>query len=104
MTKRHAPPGLTSIRCVRVVKPSGPHQFASRTGSVNARHTSSRGALKTRLSTISRSEVLTVLAVVAMALLPAPLRRRLELSEVRVEPVEALFAEAAVVFDPVGGI
>src|SRR5207244_9512256 len=55
MTKRHTPPGFTSILWVVVVKPFGPHHSPMCSGSVHAFHTSSRGASKTRVPRISRS-------------------------------------------------
>src|SRR5262245_6722111 len=58
MTNRQTPPGRKSIACVVVVKPFGPHHRPTRLGSVHAPHTSSRGASKTRVMTISRSDVL----------------------------------------------
>src|SRR6266571_3446330 len=62
MMNRHAPPGLTSISWIVVVKPVGPHHWAICRGSVHALNTSSLGALKTRLMTISRSVVVEVSA------------------------------------------
>src|SRR5882672_2556221 len=55
MTKRHTPPGFTSILWVVVVKPFGPHHCAMCSGSVHSLHTRSRGASKTRTAAISRS-------------------------------------------------
>src|SRR6266571_3434705 len=55
MTKRHTPPGFTSMMYVVVVKPFGPHHFAMCSGSVHTFHTRSRGASKMRTAAISRS-------------------------------------------------
>src|SRR5581483_5082521 len=57
MMKRQTPPGRTSISCVVVVKPFGPHQRSICCCSVHARNTTARGASNVRVVTISRSEV-----------------------------------------------
>ncbi len=55
MSKRQRPPTRTSHSCVFVVKPFGPNHFVRCSSFVHAAKTSSRGASKTRDSTISRS-------------------------------------------------
>src|ERR1700686_3488474 len=55
MTKRHTPPGFTSLSWVVVVKPFGPHHCTICLGSVHALKASSRGASKVRVMTICRS-------------------------------------------------
>src|SRR6266850_2005404 len=65
MTKRHTPPGFTSILWVVVVKPFGPHHFPTCSGSVHTFHTSSRGASKTRVAAISRSPTSAALSLPA---------------------------------------
>src|SRR5882757_1267408 len=59
MTCSHVPPTRKSIFLIVVLKPRGPHQFVTCCGSVHACHTSSRGAWRTRVMTISRSEALS---------------------------------------------
>src|SRR3954454_841573 len=54
MTNRQTPPGLTFISWVVVVNPLGPHQLETCLGSVHVANTSSRGASKMRVVTISR--------------------------------------------------
>src|SRR6266436_2463034 len=51
------------------VKPIGPHHCATCLGSVHALNTSSRGASKTRVRTISRSAVLFATRLLAFMLL-----------------------------------
>src|SRR6266545_4753646 len=68
MTKRHTPPGFTSILWVVVVKPFGPHHLPMCSGSVHTFHTSSRGASKTRVPRISRSPTSAALLLSAAML------------------------------------
>src|SRR5881396_3831443 len=68
MTKRHTPPGFTSILRVVVVKPIGPHHCAMCSCSVHTFHTSSRGASKTRVPRISRSPMSAALLLSAAML------------------------------------
>ena len=56
LTKRHAPPGLTSIWSTVVVRRRGPHQRGIESGSVYALNTSARGASKVCSMTIVRSD------------------------------------------------
>src|SRR6476646_2760108 len=78
-----------------VVKPFGPHHFTICSASVQARHTSSRGALTVRSITISRS---------AFALLPAMsfsfLRGCLNTLEMSLQTIEPRLPEVAERFDP----
>src|SRR5689334_17245953 len=64
MTCSHTPPTRNSWRFVVLVKPRGPHQFTTCLGSVQACHTSSRGAWMTRDMTISRSEVFSAVGFI----------------------------------------
>src|SRR5260370_34235208 len=57
MQKRYLPPTRRSILQAGAVKRSGPHQRLRCSQFVHAFHTSSRGASKTRVMTISRSWV-----------------------------------------------
>src|SRR5580658_4194289 len=65
MTCFHEPPGRKSISSMVVEKPLGPHQFTTCFGLEKASHTSSRGAVTSRVIMISRLEV-TVVDVVAV--------------------------------------
>src|SRR5262245_14486928 len=69
MTNFQTPPRRTSIDCVVVVKPSGPHQWPTCAGSVKASNTSSRGASIKRVTTISRSAATPVAASSSMVIL-----------------------------------
>ena len=69
MMKRQTPPGLTSISWIVFVKPFGPHHCATCFGSIHALNTSSRGALKTRVVTISRAAVLVAVGSVLLFVL-----------------------------------
>src|SRR5471030_393303 len=94
MTKLHLPPGFTSICWMVVVKPFGPHQCFKCAGFVQASKTSARGGSKTRVVTISRSAVSLSLPVTLILLF-------LHVLEVKVQTVEPLFPDHAVVLDPV---
>src|SRR5438874_6883831 len=98
MMKRHTPPGRTSISWIVFRKPFGPHQWATCLGSVHIRQTSSRGASKTRVATIS------FCAAFATAMFLLLLFFLFELAQVLVQAVEARFPEFAVVPDPVGDL
>src|SRR5205807_7719931 len=89
------PPVRTSMETVDngVVKPRGPNQRATCSGSVHASHTSSRGASKTRVIVNSRP----MGGVSAIA----PL---LDGAQVIVEPVEAALEELPVALQPAGGV
>src|SRR4051794_14973184 len=116
MTNRQTPPGLTSILNVVVMNPRGPHHCAMCCGSVQTLKISSRGALKMRVATISRSPTSCARPPVSVAsdVSDAGARRAagsafsltgfvllLKFLEVLVEAVEALVPKAAVVLDPV---
>src|SRR5260221_4140293 len=101
MTCFQTPPGLTSIFSIVVVKPRGPHQCTTCRGSVIACQTSSRVASKTRVMTISRS------AVSSMVLLPVCFMLfllLLQFTQVIVQTIKAFFPEKAVVFHPGGDL
>src|SRR4051812_33496264 len=99
MTKRHSPPGLTSMCCVVVVKPFGPHHCTICFGSVHAFHTSARGASKLRVNTSSRSLSLSFLfrfcRAMFLPLLFAVLRFLHLFLQQGVEGVEALVPDLA---------
>src|SRR5262245_61567 len=102
MVRRQVPPGRTSISWMVVVKPFGPHHCATCSGFVQASNTSVRGASKRRVSTTSRPAVeraSSLLAFTGTILLLLG-----ELTQVRVEAVEALLPEAPVEGRPVGDV
>src|SRR5437016_14547141 len=96
MTNCHTPPGRTSICCMVVWKPRGPHHCTTCCGSVHIVQTSSRGALKTRVPAIARSVSTAALATMFLFLL------FLQLLQVFVESIETFFPEFAVVLHPSG--
>src|SRR5262245_56888350 len=95
MMRFQMPPGRTSIECVVVVKPRGPHHRPTCSGSVQASKTSAGGAANTRVKTSSRSDSRCVVTVLLLLLHPA---------QVLIEPVEALLPEPAVVLHPAGDL
>src|SRR4051812_39785075 len=100
MRKRYAPPGRKSILHEGSVKSRGPHQRASISGCVQALNTSRRGASNTRTMTSSRSAV-AVAALILAAMFPLP---DLQLFEVIVQPVQALFPKFPVSLQPLRGV
>src|ERR1051325_6019921 len=88
-----------------VLKPLGPHHLAIRSGSVNACHTSSRGASSSRWWTISRSAVgeagLSFSLIACMTFLLVMLLL-FQLAQIGVQPVQPLFPDVAIFFHPVG--
>src|ERR1017187_3183298 len=97
MTRRQVPPALTSISWIVLVKPFGPHHCARCAGSVHALHTSSRGAAKARVETISRSD-----ESAAGSFLEAMFFFLfLKFLEIPVQAVESLLPEAPVALEPV---
>src|SRR3989337_1539539 len=108
-------PTCRSISQTCDVIPAGPYQRMKCSGSVHARHTSSRGASNTRSITTPSSAVPTgVLSPAALVrllatlssfqsiLMPAIGRRpQLQFAQVIVQPIEAFFPELAVAFPPV---
>src|SRR5262245_49897629 len=110
MTNCQTPPGRTSISRMVLRKPRGPHHCATWCGSVHTFQTSSRGASNNRDATISRSAVFPVasglfIVIVVMELLvfgrPFLFLQNLKIA---VEAIETLLPEAAVFFEPVGGL
>src|SRR6185436_6545670 len=100
MTKRHTPPGRMSKALVVVVKPFGPHHCDRCLGSVHASNTSARGASSSRTAMIafgSRSRSMLFLAATLRLLSLLGL----QFLEVDLQPIEALFPEAAIAFQPV---
>src|SRR5438132_444027 len=85
----------------------GPHQFDMCSHELCASNTRSRGALNDRVNAISLSfGVVTVSAPLPLPLAPIPLllSSGLELVQVLLEPVVALFPEPAVFLYPVGDL
>src|SRR5215469_17220404 len=93
MQQRNFPPTRKSISQKGEVNPFGPHHCITYFGSVHAFQTSSRGASKTLVITI-RSISLTVFLVIPDLLLFHFLQNRVQL-------VETLFPESAIVESPV---
>src|SRR5688500_7232643 len=101
MTKRHTPPGRTSISCVVRVKPRGPHQFATCSRLVHMSNTSSRGASNVRRATISRDSSISAALLLSLMAAMSLLLLALQFAQVFVQTVEALLPELAVVGEPV---
>src|SRR5579862_9258361 len=100
MTMRQSPPTRTSSSQTGFVKPSGPHHRASCSGSVHASNTTSGGASKNRVMTISRScdSAAPLVLLLPDMTLRLPL---LHLPQIIVQTVQAFFPEAPVVPHPV---
>src|SRR5712691_1181219 len=104
-TIRHAPPGRKSISQLVISYLLGPHQFDMCSHEVCASNTRSRGASKTRVMTISRSDgVVTVSWLLSLPPIVLLLSSTLELVQVLVQPVVALLPEAAVPLGPLGDL
>src|SRR5579859_2186354 len=98
MSMRMAPPARASSSHRGLVKPRGPHHFATCLGSVHALKTRSRGASKTRVNSTSRgAESVTGLLAAAMFFL-----LRLKFAKIVIKAVKAFVPESAVMLDPVG--
>src|SRR5690348_17110143 len=95
MTKRHTPDGRKSKLVVVSENPVGPHQAARCCGVVQTSKTNSRGASITRAMTMERA-ISSALFSAATLFLPGLQRLHIVL-----EPVEALFPQAAVALQPV---
>src|SRR6201997_2414290 len=93
MQKRDFPPTRKSILQAGEVKPFGPHHCITYFGSVHAFQTNSRGASKTRVTTI-RSVSLTVFFVISDL-------RLFHLIHNHIQLVETLFPESAIANRPV---
>src|ERR1700758_3653928 len=93
MQQRNFPPTRKSILQTGEVKPFGPHHCITYFGSVHAFQTNSRGASKTRVTTI-RSISLTVFLAISDLLFLHLLYNHLQL-------VETLFPEPAIANRPV---
>src|SRR5580700_1705806 len=110
---RIAPPTRTSSSQTGFVNPFGPHHCAVCRTSVQALNTRLRGASKTRVMIRSHSDDPVVLIFAALVfafcadmllLLLTFQVLSLQFAQIHVEPVEALFPEAPVVFYPSGHI
>src|SRR5215469_5059301 len=99
MRAEKTPPTRSSPRFSLKVKPRGQDHCASSCGSVQARNTNSRGALKVRRMFSSRSAVALFRTLASMSLLLS-----LRLAEVTVEAAEAALPVAAVAFGPLGDL
>src|ERR687892_1622611 len=103
-TTRHEPPGRKSMSQSTTSYFRGPHQFFMCSHELCASNTRSRGASKTRVMTISRSD-----GVVTSSLLPLPpivllLPSSLELLQVLVQPPVPLLPEPAEPLRPLGDL
>src|SRR5215469_17745441 len=96
MTKRQTPPTRNSNACVVVVKPFGPHHCPRCTGSEKAPNTSARGASMVRTKTIERASISPLVSFLAAT----PLLLALQLLQIHIEPIEALFPEFAIAPQP----
>ena len=105
-TKRHAPPTVKSTSQTTSDWPCGPNQRLSSSGLLIASKTSWRGASKTRVSTISRSDGVVTFSVPVfnISVLLVWLRCCLEFVEQVVEPSERALPELAVVLQPSVGL
>src|SRR5713101_4428897 len=99
-TKRQPPPGLTSIFSTVVVRYDGPHHFGTRSGSLIALNTSSRGASNTRVWTIWRSP--WVVMVVDVSVAGISLLLSLQVAQHFVEAIHPLFPDQTVALHPGG--
>src|SRR6266545_2512336 len=100
--KRHLPPTRTSILSTTVEYLRGPHHLGMSSGSIIVLNRSSRGASKTRVSSISRSEgnvsvIVLSLAITVFLLLLHPMKDF-------IQSLEALLPEPAVALDPLVGL
>src|SRR3954462_11728173 len=101
-TKRQAPPGRKSIWHTGSVHPLGPNQCGTCSGLVKASQTSLRGASKTRVMTISRSDgVVNVVAPKSVATAIIFLLF-FQVLEIFVQSSEGLIPEAAIALGPNG--
>src|SRR6266540_2428030 len=104
-TIRHAPPGRKSISQLLNSYFLGPHQCDMCSHEVSASNTRLRGASKTRVMTISRSDgVVTVSCLLPPSPIAFLLSSSLELLQVLVQPVVALLPEAPVSLGPLGDL
>src|SRR4051794_40746199 len=97
---RARPPGRRSYSIVSrgVLNPSGPHHFATSSGSVHTRQTSSRGASSSRSITIVRS----VIAYCCCSLMVGAFL--LDLPEAKRDAVEPALPDVAVLLQPLGHV
>src|ERR1700738_791546 len=105
-SNRKRPPTRISASLIVVVNPRGPNHFAKCSLSVHARKTRSRGASNTRERTISRSRahsrlpLLPSANVVLLFLVLGFGRFCLQVAQVFVQSLEALFPRAPRVLGP----
>src|SRR5580658_5668038 len=105
MQTRNFPPGLMSMSQNVVVKPCGPHQRATCSGSIHALNTRRRGASMTRVTTSCRSvasaaAVSVATSMAAPTLFPLPL----QILQIGLETIEALLPEGAIMLQPIRGV
>src|SRR5476649_1001698 len=100
MCMRMAPPALALTSHTGLVKPSGPHHFASSPASVQTLKTSSRGAFRRRVRTISGAadSPLTLFFLVGISF-----TFFLQLVQIVVQSIETLLPNMPVDCNPSGG-
>src|SRR5215813_8168889 len=104
--KRITPPGRALISQEKTSAPWGPNQWVKCSAFVHASKTSSRGALKVRVTTSPPAVVSTVslCAAIALLLCGGLSESCLQLPQVRVEAMESLLPEASVLGRPLGDL
>src|SRR5262245_14987729 len=101
---RHRPPGRTSIWSTTVSSRRGPHHLGTRSGSVIALNTTSRGASKTRVMTMScrpGSITNSVSLMVCSSLDVVDVLDVLDAPDFLVEPVKPVARDIPIALDPV---
>src|ERR1700676_3476419 len=102
-TKRQGPPGRRSTSHTASVQPCGPNQRGRCSGLVHASKTRRRGASKTRVKTISRSDgVVTVKALLFFATMFLLLL--LHFQQILIETLKTLVKETAIVLHPASDV
>src|SRR5580658_1330280 len=105
MQTRNFPPGLMSMSQKVVMKPCGPHQRATCSGSIHALNTRRRGASMTRVTTSCRSVVSAAVVSAATSMAAATLLAlSLQVLQIGLQAIEARFPEAAVMLQPIRGV
>src|SRR5580658_10301389 len=101
MIRRQRPLGRTSISRFWVVKPTGPHHWTTRVGSVHIWKTRFLGASKRRVKRSSCGEGMVRVTLFFSGIF---FLRCLKFLEVIVEAIEALLPELAVAFEILGDV
>src|SRR5687768_7040518 len=112
MSKRQRPPTRTSMEWVVHTKPFGPNHFPTCSASVHTLKTRARGASNTRERTVSRSRdqaygsaaSADILLLLRRTGIGWGLRATLQLVQVGVEAIEALFPRTSRVLRPLDDV